>query len=46
MEDNIKTDVREIGWGCMGFIDLAQDKGSCEHSNELPGSIKRWKILE
>jgi transposase len=23
--DNIKMDLRETGWGCMGWIDLAQD---------------------
>jgi hypothetical protein len=25
--DNIKMDLREIGWGCMDWIDLAQDRG-------------------
>jgi hypothetical protein len=25
-EDNIKMDLREIGWGGMDFIDLAQDR--------------------
>jgi hypothetical protein len=25
-EDNTRTDVREIGWGGMGWIDLAQDR--------------------
>jgi hypothetical protein len=25
-EDNIKIDLRETGWGCMGWIDLAQDR--------------------
>jgi hypothetical protein len=24
--DNIKMDLREIGWGGMDWIDLAQDK--------------------
>jgi hypothetical protein len=24
--DNIKMDLREIGWGCMDWIDLAQDR--------------------
>jgi hypothetical protein len=24
--DNITTDLREIGWGCMDWIDLAQDR--------------------
>jgi hypothetical protein len=25
-DDSIKMDYREIGWGCMGWIHLAQDK--------------------
>jgi hypothetical protein len=25
-EDNIKVDLREIGWGGMDWIDLAQDR--------------------
>jgi hypothetical protein len=25
-EDNIKKDLREIGWGGMDWIDLAQDR--------------------
>jgi hypothetical protein len=25
-EDNIRTDLREIGWGGMDWIDLAQDR--------------------
>jgi hypothetical protein len=25
-EENIKTDLREIGWGGMNWIDLAQDR--------------------
>jgi hypothetical protein len=24
--DNIKIDLREIGWECMDWIDLAQDR--------------------
>ena len=24
-EDNIKIDLLEMGWGCMDWIDLAQD---------------------
>jgi hypothetical protein len=37
--DNIKMGLREVGWGCMDWIDLAQDtlggvEVSCEHSNE------------
>jgi hypothetical protein len=26
VEDNIRTDFREIRWGCMDLIDLAEDK--------------------
>jgi hypothetical protein len=26
VEDNIKTDLREIGWGGMNWIDLVQDR--------------------
>ena len=25
-EDNIKTDFQEVGWGCMEWIELAQDR--------------------
>ena len=24
--DNIKTDLREVGWGSLDWIDLAQDR--------------------
>jgi hypothetical protein len=48
--DNIKMNLREIGWSGMDWIDLAQNRDqwrrSCEHSNETSGSIKRWEILE
>jgi hypothetical protein len=27
--DNIKTNIREIGWDGMDWIDLAQDRGEC-----------------
>jgi hypothetical protein len=42
--DNIKVDLREIGWDGMDWIDLAQGsvEGSCEHSTEPSGSIKCW----
>jgi hypothetical protein len=26
-EDNIKMDIRDIGWGSMDWIDLTQDRG-------------------
>jgi hypothetical protein len=48
--DNIKMDLREIGWKGMDWIDPAQDmgqlEGSCEHCNEPSGSIKCWEVLE
>jgi hypothetical protein len=48
--DNIKMDLREIGWDGMDWIDLALDrdqrKGSCQHGNEPLGSIKCWEVLE
>jgi hypothetical protein len=27
--DNIKINLRDIGWGCMDWIDLAQDRDQC-----------------
>jgi hypothetical protein len=42
--DNIKMDLREIGWVGMDWIDLAE--GSCENDNEQSGSIKCWEVLE
>jgi hypothetical protein len=48
--ENIKMVLREIGWECMDWIDLAEDsdqwRRSCEHGNEPSGSIKCWEILE
>jgi hypothetical protein len=35
--DNIKMDLREIGWNGMDWIKLAQDR---EHSDEPSGSLK------
>jgi hypothetical protein len=43
--DNIKMDLREIGWDGMDWIDLAEE-GSCERSNEPSGSVKCWEVLE
>jgi hypothetical protein len=45
VENNIKMDHREIGWGGVGWIYLAEE-GSCEHGNEPSGSIKCWDVLE
>jgi hypothetical protein len=27
--DNVKIDLRQTGWGGMGWIDLAQDRDQC-----------------
>jgi hypothetical protein len=35
--DNIRIDLREIGWDGMDWIELA---GSCEHGHEPSGSLK------
>jgi hypothetical protein len=46
--DNIKMNLREIGWDGMDWIDLDQGpvEGSCEHGNKPMGSIKCWEVLE
>jgi hypothetical protein len=47
--DNIKIDLREIGWDGMDWIDLAQDRDQWrarENGNEPSGSIKYWEVLE
>jgi hypothetical protein len=49
-EDNIKMDLREIGWDSMDWIDLAQDRDHCtalaNAVMSLRGFIKCWEILE
>jgi hypothetical protein len=40
--DNIKTDHREIEWGGIDWIDLAQDR---DHGNVHSGSINFWEVL-
>jgi hypothetical protein len=48
-EDNIKTDIKEVGWGVTDWVDLVQDRGrwwgSCECGNEISGSKKCGEIL-
>jgi hypothetical protein len=46
--DNIKMDLREIGWDVVDWVDQAQGplEGSCEHGDEPSGSIKCWEVLE
>jgi hypothetical protein len=41
--DNIRTDLREIGWYGVDWIDLALDR---DHGTEPSGSIKCWKVFE
>jgi hypothetical protein len=41
--DNIKMDLREVGWGGMDQINLAQGRDKWRnlgHGNELTGSMK------
>jgi hypothetical protein len=50
-EDNIKMDLREVGWGGMDSISVAQDRdrqvaGFCECGYEPSGSIKCGEFLE
>jgi hypothetical protein len=45
--DNIKIDLREIGWEDMDWIDLAQDRDQGRTLLNTPsGSIKCWEVLE
>jgi hypothetical protein len=47
--DNIKIDLRDIGWESIEWIDLAQNKdqwkGSCEHGDEPSVSLKCCEIF-
>ncbi|KAJ4438662.1 hypothetical protein ANN_14609 [Periplaneta americana] len=45
-EDNIKMDLREVGYDDREWINFAQDRDqwrACEGGNELPGSLKASK---
>jgi hypothetical protein len=49
--DNIKMDLREIGWDGVDWMDgygseWGPVEGSCEHGIESSGSIKCWEVLE
>jgi hypothetical protein len=43
--NNIKMDLREIGWEDVDWIGLVQE-GSWEHGNEPSGFIKCWDVLQ
>jgi hypothetical protein len=47
-DNNIKMDLRKVGWEGVYWIHLAQDRdrwrGSCEHGNEPSDSIKSGGI--
>ena len=50
-EDNIKKDLREVGYWGMDWIDLAQDRdrwrvGTCDCGNEPLGFIKCGKLFD
>jgi hypothetical protein len=48
--DNIKMDLREVGWGNMDWTDPAQDRdwwrALVNTVTNLRGSIKCWGVLE
>jgi len=48
-EDNIKTDIKDVGSESMDWIYLAPDKDQCQESyekdNEPPGSMKASAII-
>jgi hypothetical protein len=43
--DNIKMDLRDIGWDGRNWIELAQDRDLCEHGDEPSGSLKLLGIF-
>jgi hypothetical protein len=49
-EDNIKMDIRDLGWGGMDWIDLAQDRDQwralVNTVMNLQASVKCWNILK
>jgi len=47
---NTKMDLQEVGWGGMGWIDVAKDRDkgarACECGNEPSCSIKCGEFLD
>jgi hypothetical protein len=47
--NNIKMDLREIGWDGMDWMiwfRIGTSGGLCEHGTEPSSSIRCWEILE
>jgi hypothetical protein len=48
--DNIKMDLRELGWDWMDWIDLAQNRDQrralLNTIMNILGSIKCWEVLK
>jgi hypothetical protein len=42
--DDIKMNLREMGWDSVDWIDIAQERD--EHGIESLGSMKFWEVLE
>jgi hypothetical protein len=42
--DNLKMDLREIGWGGMNWIDLAQDRDQFLSSLAIGGSTRNTQL--
>jgi hypothetical protein len=48
-EDNIKTDLQEVGcgvWTGLNWLRIGQMAGICECGNETSGTIKRGEFLD
>jgi hypothetical protein len=45
-EDNIRMDLRDIGWGCMDCIDLAQDRDQWRAHVNTVMNLRATKMFE
>jgi hypothetical protein len=43
--DNIKMDLREMGWNVVDWVDLAQNRDQWR-ALEPSGFVKCWEVLE